>query len=187
MKLSSIRAYAGKAAMNRALILLLFGVLAGAWPGGAVAEGQQATGNALTKLMVLFSWSASRFAVPKAVVSPEKDWAMVTDAQSRREARLKRERRLREAREQVLERERELRVAREVYRRETSRMVQAPDTHMDRVAADRVTQSSRLALAERRLSEREREAYKAKLEFSRAAREVREQRRLNAQRAESDS
>ena len=111
---------------------------------------------------------------------------MVQDAQDRREARLNRERRLREARERVAERERELRLAREAYRRETSRMVHAPETGPERLAADRMTQDSRVMLAERRLSEREREAYKAKLDFSRAARAVREQRRLDAERAERD-
>lgn len=111
---------------------------------------------------------------------------MVKDARSRREARLKREARLREARERVAERERELRLAREAYRRETSRMVRAPETGTDRLAAERMTLDSRVVLAERRLSERELEAYKAKLEFGRAARAVREQRRLDAERADRD-
>ena len=111
---------------------------------------------------------------------------MVKDAQDRREARLKHERRLREARERVLERERELRLARAAYRRETSRMVQAPEAGVDRTAADRGIQDYRLAVAEKRLSVQELEAYKAKVEYSRAARAVREDRRLNAQHAESD-
>jgi hypothetical protein len=165
------------------MIVLLSGVLASTWPAGAVAEGQQAAGAGLAKLMVLFTWSASRFAVPGRVVSPEKDWAIVQDAQSERAARLERERQLREARERIAERERELRLAREAYRRETSRLVQAPYTSMHADAADRAAQDARVVLAERRLSEREREAYQAKLEYSRAARALREQRHRDGEDA----
>lgn len=167
--------------MNRAMIVLLSGVLASTWPVGAAAEGQQAAGAGLAKLMVLFTWSASRFAAPERVVSPEKDWAIVKDAQSERAARIERERQLREARERIAERERELRLAREAYRRETSRLVQAPYNGVHGDGADRAAQDARVLLAERRLSEREREAYQAKLEYSRAARALREQR----QRAET--
>lgn len=183
MGLSSIQAHAGGAAMNRAIIVLLSGVLASAWPVGAVAEGQQAAGAGLAKLMVLFTWSASRFAVPERVVSPEKDWAIVQDAQGERAARIERERRLREARERIAERERELRLAREAYRRETSRLVQAPYNSEHADAADRAAQDARVVLAERRLNAREREAYEAKIEYSHAVRALREQRRRNVQNA----
>jgi DNA repair exonuclease SbcCD ATPase subunit len=169
--------------MNRAIIVLLSGVLASAWPEGAAAEGQQAAGAGLAKLMVLFTWSASRFVVPERVVSPEKDWAIVKDAQSERAARIERERELRDARERIAEREHELRLAREAYRRETSRLVQAPYNSMHADAEDRAAQDARVVLAERRLSEREREAYQAKLEYSRAARALREQRRRDAKNA----
>jgi hypothetical protein len=50
-------------------------------------------------------------------------------------------------------------------------------------AEDRAAQDARVVLAERRLSEREREAYQAKLEYSRAARALREQRRRDAKNA----
>ena len=173
--------------MNRVLIVVLSSVLAGAWPCGALAQGQQASGSALTKLMVLFSWSASRFAAPQRVVSPDKDWAIVKDAQDARAARIERERRLREARQRIVERERELRLAREAYRRETSRMVQEPGSGPGVARIDRATQDARMLMAERRLSEREREAYRAKLEYSRAARAVREQRHRDAQVKEAGS
>lgn len=165
------------------MIVFLSGVLASAWPAGAVAEGQQAAGAGLAKLMVLFTWSTSRFAVPERVVSPEKDWAIVRDAQSERAARIERERQLREARERIAERERELRLAREAYRRETSRLVRAPYNSSHADAADRAAQDARVVLAERRLSASEREAYRAKLEYSRAARALREQRRRDAEGA----
>ena len=181
-----MQALAGGAAMNRVLILLLSGVLASALPGVAVAGGQQAAGTAFTKLMVLFSWSASRFEVPKRVVAPDKDWSIVQNAQEQRAARLERERRLREARERIVERERELRLAREAYRRETSRMIQEPKAGPAVAATDRAEHNVRLLMAERRLSEREMEAYKAKLEYSRAARAVREQRRFDERNAEKD-
>ena len=176
MGLSSIQAHAGGLAMNRAMIVLLSGVLASAWPAGAVAEGQQGAGAGLAKLMVLFTWSASRFAVPERVVSPEKDWAIVKDAQSEREAQIEREKQLREARERIAERERELELAREAYRRETSRLVRAPYDGVQADAADR---------AARRLNTSEREAYQAKLEYSRAARALREQRRRDSENAAS--
>ena len=166
--------------MNRAIIVLLSGVLASAWPVAAVAEGQPAAGAGLAKLMVLFTWSTSRFAVPERVVSPEKDWAVVKDAQSERAARIERERQLREARERIEEREQELRLAREAYRRETSRLVRAPHNNQQADAADRALQDERAVLAERRLSASEREAYQAKLEYSRAVRALREQRRRDA-------
>jgi hypothetical protein len=169
--------------MNRAIIVLLSGFLASAWPGGAIAEGQQAAGAGLAKLMVLFTWSASRFSVPERVVSPEKDWAIVKDAQNEHAARIERERRLREARERIAERERELRLAREAYRRETSRLVRAPFNGAHADAADRAAQDARVVVAERRLSASEREAYQAKLEYSRAVRALREQRRRDAEDA----
>ena len=171
--------------MNRVLILLLSGVLAGAWPGGAVAGGERAAAAAMAKILVLFGWSASRFATPKRIVAPEKDWAIVKDAETKRAARIARERQLREARQRIAEREHELRLAREAYRRETSRITQAPQPaagqHVS--AAERRTheaQGRRLQLAERRVNQREREAYNAKLEYGRAARAVREQRRRDA-------
>lgn len=133
--------------------------------------------------MILFTWSASRFAVPERVVSPDKDWAIVKDGQSERAARIGRERELREARERIAERERELHLAREAYRRETSRLVQAPYNSMRADAEDRAAQDARVVLAERRLSEREREAYQAKIEYGRAARALREQRRRDAKNA----
>jgi len=175
------------AAMNRILIVVFSSVLASAWPCGALAQGQQASGSALTKLMVLFSWSASRFAAPQHVVSPKKDWAIVKEVQDERTARVERERRLREARQRIVERERELRLAREAYRRETSRMVQAPESSSGIARADRAAQDARILMAERRLTEQEREAYQAKLEYSRAARAVREQRQRDAQAVEGDS
>lgn len=183
MGLSSIQAHAGGLAMNRAMIVLLLGVLTSAWPAGAVAEGQQGAGAGLAKLMVLFTWSASRFAVPERVVSPEKDWAIVKDAQSEREAQIEREKQLREARERIAERERELELAREAYRRETSRLVRAPYNGVHADAADRAAQGARVVLAERRLNTSEREAYQAKLEYSRAARALREQRRRDSENA----
>jgi hypothetical protein len=173
--------------MNRTLILLLSGVLASAWPGGAVAEGQRAAGAAMTKLMVLFSWSASRFAVPERLVAPEKDWPIVKDAETERAARIERERQLREARQRIAERERELHLAREAYRRETTRMVQAPQAGQHVSKAELRDREVRVDLAQRRLNEREREAYEAKLEYGRAARAVREQRRRDAQSANPDS
>ena len=169
--------------MNRAIILLFSSVLASAWPMGAAAEGQQAAGAGLAKLMVLFTWSASRFAVPERVVSPEKDWAIVKDAQYERAARIERERHLRDARERIAERERELRVAREAYRRETSRLIHVPSNSMGVESADHAAQDARVILAERRVSAREREAYEAKIEYSRAVRALREQRRREAQNA----
>jgi hypothetical protein len=169
--------------MNRAMIVLLSGVLASTWPVGAIAEGQQATGAGLAKLMILLSWSASRFGVPERVVSPEKDWAIVKDSQSERAARVARERQLREARELIAEREHELRLAREAYRRETSRLVQAPYNGEHADAADRAAQDARVVLAERQLNAREREAYEAKIEYSNAVRALREQRRRGAQSA----
>lgn len=185
MKSLSILVHARGATMNRAIVALLSAVLASAWPVAAAADGQQTAGTALTKLMVLFSWSTSRFTIPKQVVSPEKDWTVVKDAQSQRAARIERDRQLREARERIEERERELRIAREAYRRETSRIVQVPESDARLGTADHVTQDARVLMAERRLSEREREAYKAKLEYSQAARAIREQRRLEAQNAAS--
>lgn len=133
--------------------------------------------------MVLFSWSASRFAVPEQVVSPEKDWAIVKDAATERAARIARERQLREARQRITERERELRLAREAYRRETSRIVQASRNGQPVSDADRKASQARLHLAERRLNDREREAYEAKQDYGRAARIVREERRRDAEKA----
>lgn len=178
--------------MNRALILLLSGVLASTWPGAAAAGGERAAAAAIAKIMVLFGWSASRFVTPKRVVAPEKDWAIVKDAETTRKARIARERQLREARQRIAERESELRLAREAYRRETSRITQAPQPVVgERLSAAerkaRVVRGTRLQLAERRVSQREREAYKAKLEYGRAARAVREQRRLDVGRADADS
>ena len=175
--------------MNRALIWVLAGVLASAWPVGAAAGGQPATGAAITKLMVLLGWSASRFKVPKRVAAPEKDWQIVTDAESKRAARIARERQLREARQRIAERERELRLAREAYRRETSRLVQTAESADGQPVseAERIAGQARVQLAGRRLSEREREAYEAKLEYGRAARALREQRRHDADIAASGS
>ena len=189
MKPSSMQARAGGAAMNRALILVLSGVLASAWPVGAAAGGQPVTGAALTKLMVLFGWSASRFKVPQQVVAPEKDWQIVTDAESKRAARIARERQLREARQRIAERERELRLAREAYRRETSRLLRTAESRDGQQASEEERRASqaRVQLAGRRLSQREREAYKAKLDYGRAARALREQRRHDAEIAASDS
>jgi hypothetical protein len=180
------------AAMNRALILLLSGVLAIAWPGGAAAGGERAAAAAMAKMMLLFGWSASRFATPKRVVAPEKEWTIVQDAQTKRAARITRERQLREARQRIADRERELGLAREAYRHETSRILQAPHPMAgERVgAAERRTheaQEARLQLAGRRVNQREREAYEAKLEYGRAARAVREQRRRDAGSADTDS
>jgi hypothetical protein len=178
--------------MNRTLILLLSGVLASTWPGGAAAGGERAAAAAMAKIMVLFGWSASRFVTPKRVVAPEKDWAIVKDAETTRTARIARERQLREARQRIAERERELWLAREAYRRETSRMVQVPQpvAGQQLSAAEskaRVVQGTRLQLAERRVDRSEREAYKAKLEYGRAARAVREQRRRDAGSVDADS
>lgn len=136
----------------------------------------------MAKLMVLFSWSASRFAVPEHVVAPNKDWPIVKDAETERAARIARERRLREARQRIAERERELRLAREAYRRETSRIVQASSDSQLVSDADRKASEERLHLAQRRLSERERQAYEAKLEYGRTVRALREQR-LEAEKA----
>ena len=174
--------------MNRALILVLSGVLASAWPAGALAGGQPATGAAITKLMVLLGWSAPRFKAPSRVVAREKDWQVVTDAESKRAARIARERQLREARQRIAERERELRLAREAYRRETSRLVQTAESEGSQQVseAERRATAARLRLAGYRLSQREREAYEAKLEYGRAARALREQRRRDAQTAPSD-
>jgi len=174
--------------MNRALILVLSGILAGACPVGASAGGQPATGAAITKLMVLLSWGATRFKVPERVVAPEKDWGLVKDAESKRAARIARERQLREARQRIAERERELRLAREAYRRETSRVVQTTESHGSQHAseAERRASEARLQLAEHRMNQREREAYEAKLEYGRAVRAVREQRRRDAESANTD-
>lgn len=177
--------------MNRALIMLLSGVLASTWPGGAAADGQRAAGAGIAKLMILFGWSASRFAVPQHVVAPEKDWAIVKDAETKRAARIARERQLREAYQRIAERERELYLAREAYRHETSRISREPQPVAGQhLSADerkaRVVQGTRLQLAERRVNQGEREAYKAKLEYGRAARAVREQRRSDAGRADAD-
>lgn len=191
MGVSSKRARAGGQAMNRTLILLLSGVLASTWPVGAAADGQRAAGAGMAKLMILFGWSASRFATPKRIVAPEKDWAIVKDAETKRAARIARQRQLREAYHRIAERERELYLAREAYRHETSRIVQVPQPVAgQQLSADeskaRVVQGTRLQLAERRVSQGEREAYKAKLEYGRAARAVREQRRSDAGRANAD-
>jgi len=175
--------------MNRALILVLSGVLASAWPAGATAGGQPATGAAITKLMVLLSWSTSRFTVPKRVVAPEKDWQVVTDAEAKRAARIARERQLREAYQRIAERERELYLAREAYRHETTRIVQTAEPQGGRQVsgAERRASEARLQLAARRLNQREREAYQAKLEYGRAARAVREERRRDAATATADT
>ena len=174
--------------MNRALILVLSGVLASAWPVGAAAGGQPATGAAITKLMVLLGWSASRFKVPQQVVAPEKDWKVVTDAESKRAARIARERQLREARQRIAERERELRLAREAYRRETRHLIHTAESgDGQQVSEERRASQERVELAGRRLSQREREAYEAKLEYGRAVRALREQRRREAEIAASDS
>jgi len=175
--------------MNRVLIALLSGVLASAWPVAAAAGGQPATGAAMTKLMVLLSWGASRFVVPKRVVAPEKDWGVVKDAETRRAARIARERQLREAYQRIAERERELYLAREAYRRETTRIVQTaqPVSGQHVSEAKRRAGETRLQLAERELNQRERAAYEAKLEYGRAARAVREQRRRDAESADTDS
>lgn len=184
-----MQARAGGAAMNRALILVLSSILASAWPAGATAGGQPVTGAAMTKLMVLLSWGASRFAMPKGVVAPEKDWGIIKDADTKRAARIARERQLREARQRIAERERELRLAREAYRRETSRLVQTVEPQAGQDVSDtaRRVSEARLQLAQRRMNQREREAYEAKLEFGRAARALHEQRRRDADSADSDS
>ncbi|MDH3287095.1 MAG: hypothetical protein OEP48_05135 [Betaproteobacteria bacterium] len=178
--------------MNRALILVLSGVLASAWPGGAAADGHRAAGAAIAKLMILMSWGASRFVAPERVVAPEKDWAIVKNAETKRAARITRERQLREARQRIAERERELRLAREAYRRETSRITQAPQLVAGQRlnAAERMAREARgerLQLAERRVNQHEREAYLAKLEYGRTVRAVREQRRRDAGSADTDS
>lgn len=137
----------------------------------------------MAKLLVLFGWSASRFAVPERVVAPDKDWEIVKDATTERAARTARERQLREARQRINERERELRLAREAYRRETSRLVQAPRDGHHVSDAERKANRERVHLAERRVNQREREAYEAKVAYGRAARALREQRRREAGRA----
>lgn len=129
---------------------------------------------------------------PPATSAPEKDWAIVKDAETKRAARIARQRQLREAYHRIAERERELYLAREAYRHETSRIVQVPQPVAgQQLSADeskaRVVQGTRLQLAERRVSQGEREAYKAKLEYGRAARAVREQRRSDAGRANADA
>jgi hypothetical protein len=143
----------------------------------------------MTKLMVLLSWGASRFVVPERVVAPEKDWGIVKDAETKRAARIARERQFREARQRIAERERELRLAREAYRRETSRVVQTaqPVRGQHVSEAERRASETRLQLAERRMNQREREAYQAKVEYGRAARAVREQRRRDAESADADT
>ena len=105
----------------------------------------------MTKLMVLLSWGASRFVVPKRVVAREKDWGVVKDAETKRAARIARERQLREAYQRIAERERELYLAREAYRRETTRIVQTaqPVSGQHVSEAKRRAGETQLQLAER--------------------------------------
>ena len=163
--------------MNRILIVLLSGVLTAAWSGGAAAEGQESA-SAMTKLMVLFSFRASHITVPQSVVAPGKDWAIVKYAKSEQAERAANEKQLGEARQRIAERERELGLARKAFRNETSRIAHG----VQPAAGD-----DPLEAAARRVSQREQEAYQAKLEYGRVARAVREQRRQVAVNTKQDS
>jgi len=177
--------------MNQKSILLLLGVVASTWPGGVAADGQLSTGAAMAKLMIMYSWSASRFPVPQRVVAPEKDWPIVKNTEAQRTAVLPREEQLREARQRIAEHERELHLAREAYRLETSRIAQEPRAAPGQpVSASerkvREAQEERLQTAVRRMNQHEREAYLAKLEYGQAARAVREQRRRDVAEETTD-
>jgi hypothetical protein len=175
--------------MNRTMILLLSGVLFSALPGVAAADGQRNAG-AMTKLMILFSWHASRV-VPQRVVALEKDWPIVKDAEAAQATRIASEKQLHEAGQRVTELERELRLARDAFRSETSRIsretqpVAGPHAKTAERKA-REAQDEPLQLAARRVNQRERDAYHAKLEYGRIARDVREQRRRGAAIAHTD-
>lgn len=166
--------------MNRTLLLLLSFVLSSAWSGGAAADGQSEP-SLMTKLMVLFSLRMPHIAVPQHVVAPDKDRSIVKDAEAEQVARIAKERQLREAAERIAERERDLQLARKAFRDETSRLVKGT-----KPAAEGDTQEEALQLAARRMSQREQEAYQAKLEYSRAARAVREQRADTAANSYAD-
>jgi hypothetical protein len=177
--------------MNQTLIVLLSGVLAGTWPIGVAADGQLSTGAAMTKLMVMYSWSASRFPVPQRVVAPEKDWAIIKDAEAQRAILVPRDEQLHEARQRIAQHEHQLQLAREAYRLETSRITQEPPFAPGQSASAaersaREAQAERLQIAARRMSQHEREAFLAKLEYSRAARAVREQRHREAASANTN-
>jgi len=153
--------------MNRTLILLLSGVLTSAWPGGAAADGQSDPGD-LRKLVAVFSFLMPHVTVPQHVVASEKDSSIVKDGEAKHAAPIESDKQLREAAQHVAERERELHLAREAFRQETSRVTQGPEP---------AAGEDPLELAARRMSQREQEAYRAKLEYGRVARAVREQRR----------
>lgn len=158
-----------KPAMNKLLILLLSGALTVASPGAAAADNQSEPGL-MTKLMVLFSFRMPHVAVPQQVVAPEKDWAIVKGAQAEHAARVASDKQLREAAQRIDERENQLRLAREAFRQEASRVAQEPQP----------ANGDSLELAARRMSQREQEAYRSKLEYARVAREVRDQRQRDA-------
>lgn len=155
--------------MKRILVALLSGVLINAWPSVAAADSQSDTGS-IAKLVVLFGLLGSHVTMQPRVVAPERDWSIVQHGQAQREARIASEEQLREAARRVAEHERELQLARQAFRQETSRATQGSQP---------AASEDPLELAARRMIQREQQAYRAKLEYSRVAREVREQRQLD--------
>jgi hypothetical protein len=172
--------------MNRLVILLVSGVLAGAMPEGAVAENQRSEGTVMTQFMLMLLSGVSRIALPNRVAG-ERGWKAVQDAEQEREARKAHEERRRRAYERMNERERDARKARAEYQLEVRKSleirIQEASGRMDEQAREtQKAQEERYRVAEQRMFEQQREAFKAREEYQREARKVREERRREAER-----
>ena len=165
--------------MNRLLVILVSLLLGSALPGGAMADDQRGSPGGVTQLILLFFSDVSRGLLPKRVVSDDKGWKIVKDAEQEQDARRLQEERRRDAYRRLEEQEREARKAREEYRREAWNVLSerrfTGGAHADR--------QEWLRVAERRMNELEWEAQKAKEDYQREVRKARAERHREAESA----